>query len=142
MKRILIILVAAASIAVVSAFGYVRESSSIPISANVTELNRTIGISLDSGELEFGTMPLGSVSRKVIRLSNNANMNSKIIIRIIGDISPYINLSRQTMIFGPFEEKELEVALWASKAGEFSGKLIVEAVTPRNRLMEAVLQWA
>ncbi len=110
-----------------------------PMMAEVIEYDNTsLGMAIDE-KFNFGRSPTGSTVRKILVLNNEEPAPVKVKITSEGNISPFIEVSRNDFLLDG--SAEIEVAFHASDVGSFDGTLNVEIVKPNNWLSGWLLKW-
>jgi len=94
--------------------------------------NIFLGITGDN--LEFGVIPLGSISKRFIDLANDDEMDYKILFIITGNISPMVKFDKNNFILHEGENTRIIVSLdssFAQNPGNYTGEVTVISKKPR-----------
>ncbi len=117
------------------------EVSSLDISLSVfskTDNKTKLGVSADTDYLNYGKIPVGGNSTKIITISNSNEFVSKSILMVEGNVSPYITPNNTEFFLNPSETKEVRIKAVGKKAGNYTGILKIYTKIPRNRFAELV----
>jgi len=112
---------------------------------NIIEQQNTsetfLGMTADN--LEFGVIPLGSISKRFLNLANDDEIDYKILFIVNGNISPMIKFDKNDFILQKGKDTTITVSLDSSLAlnsGNYTGEVSVVSKRPRllflNNLME------
>jgi len=99
--------------------------------------NSSIGIATDPWNLNFGVIPgNGSFVRRYIGISNSKEKYNKIYIKSYGNITPFLNFSKNYFRIKENESTAIEVGLYTDSAdfGNYSGEIDVIIKLPRYDL--------
>lgn len=103
--------------------------------------NKELGISLDSNDLNFGTVPPESKVTKTLDINNTENVPLKVNIRTIGDISSHIWMERNNFVINPGESVKTGIMAYGKEPGYFEGEVILSMRQPRSALLGGITQW-
>lgn len=102
--------------------------------AKPTQEKYTIGVVIDPWNLNFGIIPAGdNFGTRFIDLTNLKEKDVKIYFKVYGNISPFVNFSKNNFILRPKENITVETHFYASSAevGNYSGEIDVIAQRPK-----------
>jgi hypothetical protein len=103
--------------------------------------NILLGVTGDN--LEFGVIPLKSVSKRFFNLSNNDNVkNYKIQLIVTGNISPMVNFDKNNFILHKDDNTTVTIILdssLASKSGNYTGEISVISKRPKFSFMDSFM---
>ncbi|MEM7825063.1 MAG: hypothetical protein QXO27_03780 [Candidatus Aenigmatarchaeota archaeon] len=111
---------------------YPSSAEVLPI--QLTQERLTIGVVLDPWNLNFGTIPAGNnFGTRFINLVNKKENDVKIRLKVYGNITPFVNFSKNNFILLPKENVTLEVHFYAAtaKIGNYSGEIDIVAQRPK-----------
>lgn len=96
--------------------------------------NSNLLLGFTSDNLEFGIIPLGSVSKRFLTLTNNNEENYKIILKVSGNISPMVKFNKNDFILAKDENMSVTVFLDSSIGlvpGNYTGEIFVISSRPK-----------
>lgn len=106
---------------------------------NISEL--FLGMTADN--LEFGVMPQGSVSSRFLNMTNDDEMDYKILFIVTGNITPMVKFNKNDFVLHKDENTTITVFLdssFASNPGNYTGEISIVSKKPRfsflNNLMD------
>lgn len=94
----------------------------------------TLGVVVDPWNLNFGIIPKGNnFATRFIDLVNLREKDARIFFKVYGNISPFINFTKNNFILKPNESITVEVNFFAEKAeiGNYSGEIDVIVQRPK-----------
>lgn len=94
--------------------GPVEELGRYPVTASVVPGGDDIdiGVSVDAGRIDFGRLPAQDITaRKTVQITNNRGTPLTATVRVSGNITPQLSVSRDTLTIPPGEHAELTVAI-------------------------------
>jgi len=94
----------------------------------------SLGVVVDPWNLNFGRIPSGkNFATRFIDLSNLKEKDAKVIFKVYGNISPFVNFSKNNFILKPNESVTVEVKFYAEKAeiGNYAGEIDVIVKRPK-----------
>ncbi len=98
---------------------------------------------ITSNNLEFGMIPLGSVSKRFLNLSNNDEENYKILLITTGNISPMIKFDKNNFILHKNDITSVTVSLDSSltlKSGNYTGEISVISKKPKISFLNSFME--
>lgn len=98
-----------------------------------------IGIAGQTNELNFGRIPLGAGTRKIINVMNNEVKPVLVTVDVIGELKPFTKADK-TKILLSNGKKELIISCMPENTGNYSGEIKVRTVYPKNGLSEFMLK--
>ncbi len=116
--------------------------TSYPAYVNVTSVsesqNISIGFDISSKELDFGTLPGGSISRKFLHISNPSSRRARIMVEASGSISGIIDFSNSDFLMDPGASVDIRasIAPEASESGVYSGEVTIIYRQPRLQFLD------
>ncbi len=136
--KISLILILLAVIIVSGYFSTMTEEENIEYEMKLEVANVTrVGISNDDFELNFGRVPLGGYVTKSVSIDNRGSLPSKISIEITGSISSFISLEKNNFFLD--KSSELKIYANATEYGNFTGKMSIKIIKPKNFLARMVI---
>jgi hypothetical protein len=96
--------------------------------------NLTLGVVVDPWNIEFGSIPTGNnTGTRFISLENLKEKESKVSFKVYGNISPFVDFSRNNFILHSNEKTMVEASFYtnSSKIGNYSGEIDVIIKTPK-----------
>ncbi|MEM5829352.1 MAG: hypothetical protein QW040_00065 [Candidatus Aenigmatarchaeota archaeon] len=111
---------------------YPTSAQVLPAQPNHEKL--TLGVVVDPWNLNFGIVPAGkNFVTRFVDLTNLKEKDAKIMVRVYGNISPFVNFTKNNFILKPNENAMIEVKFYAEKAeiGNYSGEIDVVVQRPR-----------
>lgn len=74
--------------------------------------NVTLGIAQEENYVDFGVLPLGTISaRKEIKVSNNGRSDVKVKVTAYGNITKYLTIEQSSFELGPQETRNIDLLL-------------------------------
>lgn len=107
----------------------------------VTSADTKIGVAAQTDELNFGRIPLGGKSTKLIDISNGFKSRAKIKMKMSGNISEYIELSENETLLGPEEIKQIRIMFNSKDAGNYTGKLEITTYLSKSGFSDPLLKY-
>jgi len=109
------------------------EISRYPSSVEIKPLeavseNITLGFVTDPWNINFGIIPgNGILVKRTVELTNLKDENSKVILRVYGNISPLVSFSENNFIMHPHEKASIEISLYDNdtKKMNYTGEIDV-----------------
>jgi hypothetical protein len=103
---------------------------------SIVEQQNTFDIFLGvtSDNLEFGIIPLGSVSKRFLNLANGNETNNKILLIATGNISPMVKFDKNNFVLHKNENATITVLLdssLASNPGDYTGEVSIISKRPK-----------
>lgn len=98
-----------------------------------TQERLTLGVTIDPWNLNFGVIPAGNnFGTRFINLVNKKE-NAKISFKVYGNISPFVNFSKNDFILHSKENVTVEVNFYtaSAKVGNYSGEIDVIVQRPK-----------
>lgn len=122
-----------------SDFFFTYEIVRYPSSAEVLSIQPyqeklTLGVVVDPWNLNFGKIPFGNnFATRFIELDNLKEKDAKIFFKVYGNISPFVNFTKNNFILKPNESVTIEVKFFAEKAeiGNYTGEIDVTIKRPK-----------
>lgn len=102
--------------------------------AKPTQEKYILGVVIDPWNLDFGIIPAGdNFGTRFIDLTNLKEKDVKIYFKVYGNISAFVNFSKNNFILRPEENITVETHFYASSAevGNYSGEIDVIAQRPK-----------
>lgn len=93
-----------------------------------------IGVVVDPWNLNFGIIPVGkNFGTRFIDLENPTDKDVKINFKVYGNISPFVNFTKNDFILHKKEKITIEVKFYAEQAkiGNYSGEIDVIIQKPK-----------
>ncbi|MEM5879268.1 MAG: hypothetical protein QXK48_03925 [Candidatus Aenigmatarchaeota archaeon] len=113
----------------------IRYPSSVSVSSTgPTEEKLKIGVVVDPWNLNFGIIPVGkNFGTRFIDLENPTDKDVKINFKVYGNISPFVNFTKNDFILHKKEKITIEVKFYAEQAkiGNYSGEIDVIIQKPK-----------
>ena len=131
-------LVIALIVLIIVVFSTMFEEKTIEYDMKVSVVeNATLGISTDDFELNFGRIPIDGRVTKFISLNYDGNAPSKVNIQVSGNMAPFITLEKNNFMI----EKQEKFGLYikGTEYGNFTGKLVIKIIAPKNQLSRLTL---
>lgn len=115
------------------------EVTKYPSNAEVSILQPTqekmnIGVAVDPWSLNFGIIPEGkNFGSKSVDIGNLENKDSKVIFKIYGNITPFVNFTKNNFILHSNESTTIEIQFHTDLAavGNYSGEIDVIIQKPK-----------
>ena len=105
----------------------------------------SIGFAADVDMLNFGIVPSGgNYARKVIYISNNAWHRTHVLFDVEGNIKPLVEFDETRYLIEPGASKDIQIFLRTQNStlvGNYSGKIIVTKIAPKNALSNIFIKW-
>ncbi|MEM3393687.1 MAG: hypothetical protein QXY79_01405 [Candidatus Methanomethylicia archaeon] len=111
---------------------YPTSAQVLPNTLNQEKL--TLGFVIDPWNLNFGIVPPGqNFVTRFIELTNLKDKNAKILLKVYGNISSFVNFTKNNFILKPNETITVEVNFYAEKVeiGNYSGEIDVVVQRPK-----------
>ena len=96
--------------------------------------NVTLGVVVDPWDIRFGSIPSGdNTGTRFISLENLKEKESKVNFKVSGDISPFVEFSKNDFVIKPMEKTTVEANFHTDslKIGNYSGEIDVIIKTPK-----------
>lgn len=115
------------------------EITRYPSSAEVSEVQPTnerivLGVVIDPWNLKFGIIPAGNnFGTRFVVLTNREEKDAKISFKVYGNISPFVNFSKNDFMLHPEENVSIGTHFYATSAGvgNYSGEIDVIIQKPK-----------
>lgn len=113
--------------------------------AKPQESKLLIGLSVDSWDLGFGILPSGgNFGKRSLILSNTENRDTKINLKVYGNISPMVSFSKNSFILSGNESATIDVFCRTTETtleGNYTGEIDVVVKSPKYKFMYNFLKW-
>ena len=111
------------------------------VAAQPVEEKITVGVVVDPWNLHFGVIPAGdNFGTRFIDLTNLRERGAKISLKVYGNISPFVEFSKNDFILHKNENVTVAVNFYAksAKIGNYSGEIDVIVQRPRYDFLYAL----
>jgi hypothetical protein len=125
--------------AIKSGLFFKEELTEYPAKASVAENKSKVGISADVFHLDFGVLPVGVNSTKILEIKNNDNNKARIFLTSTGNISEMISFGKNDFILEGYEETRVSIKAEARELGDYSGKILITVKKPNFGWLETFL---
>jgi hypothetical protein len=129
-----------ACVLIILHFSIVRSVETLPLKVVVNRTGYDYGIAISSSELDFGEMPIEGVSRKFISVNNAGGYLAFVRFDVEGNISEFIDVSRNNILLSPGEKVLVDVKLNATRYGSYSGTLVITKLQAKNQIGQLYLK--
>ncbi|MEM5773289.1 MAG: hypothetical protein QXL86_03680 [Candidatus Aenigmatarchaeota archaeon] len=117
----------------------IRYPSSVEVSPVRPDQERLkLGVVVDPWNLNFGIVPIGNnFVTRFIEISNPKEKSAKIVFKVYGNISPFVNFTRNDFIIRPNESVTIEAKFYAEKAkiGNYTGEIDIVIQRPKYEFL-------
>lgn len=107
----------------------------------VTSADTKIGVAAQTDELNFGRIPLGGKSTKLIDISNGFKSNAKVKTKMSGEISKYVEIRENETLLGPEEAKQIRITFNSKDAGNYTGNLEITTHLSKSVFGDLLLKY-
>lgn len=94
----------------------------------------TIGVVVDTDNLNFGSIPAGdNFGKRVVSLQNLRGQDAKVSLRARGGIEPFVEFGQNDFVLGPDQRATVDILFRASGApvGNYTGQ--IDVVVKRSK---------
>jgi hypothetical protein len=102
-----------------------------------------IGVTVETWNLNFGTIPAGNRARRYIVLTNNKDERVKVNFNVYGNITPMISFSKNNFLISKNENLTITVSLITTNTtspGNYSGEIDVVTKIPKYNFSQRLLE--
>ncbi len=98
-----------------------------------------IGVAGQTDELNFGRLPPGTSTRKIIEINNNEKNKAKAKIEISGNMEAFTRAEKNDeMILLP-GKNEIKIECGPERKGNYSGEIKITVIYPKSSFFENLL---
>lgn len=105
----------------------------------------SIGFAADVDVLNFGIIPSGgNYARKSLEISNSAGHRARVLFRAKGDIKDMLEFNETGYLLEPGASENTQIILRtknSTMAGNYSGKVSVIKIIPKNAFSNIFINW-
>ncbi len=105
----------------------------------------SIGFAADVDVLNFGIVPSGgNYARKAIHISNSARHRARVLFEVEGNIKNMLEFDETGHLLEPGASEDVEIILRTQNStliGNYSGKVRVIKVVPKNAVSNIFIKW-
>ncbi len=105
----------------------------------------SIGFAADTDVLNFGIVPSGgNYARKAIQISNSARHRARVLFEVEGNIKNMLEFNETGYLFEPGASEEVQIILRTQNStliGNYSGKVRVIKIVPKNAVSNIFIKW-
>ena len=101
-----------------------------------------IGVTVDTWNLNFGTIQAGNSARRYIELTNSKDESVKINFNVYGNITPLITFNKNNFVINENETSKITVSLTTANTtfpGNYSGEIDVVTKIPKYNFAQSIL---
>jgi hypothetical protein len=102
--------------------------------AQPTQERLTIGVATDPWSLNFGIIPYGdNFGTRYVDLINKKDRDVKVSLKTYGNITPFVNFSKNNFFLHPNENITIKAQFYATSAkiGNYSGQIDITVQRPK-----------
>jgi len=98
-----------------------------------------IGVAGQTTELNFGRIPIGASSSKILETENNEKVKSLVRFDAIGNISRFIIVEQGNKFFLERGKHKIKVKCVPKEKGNYTGVVTMAIITPKSDFLSGLL---
>lgn len=118
-----------------------NHKTEVSITEQQNASNIFLGMTADN--LEFGIIPLGSISKRFLDLTNTDEKDYGILLMVTGNISPMVKFDKNDFVLHKNENVKITVSLNSSLApnlGNYTGEISIISKRPKFSFLNSLME--